>query len=185
MNPGGFPERTWRRRGLRVLFLLAALPLLTTFVWRLLPHLPGPGEAALLYTPVTLEGDDLGRRDVGRLHFLGGWTMSSPDYRLGGLSALRVEGGQAMAVSDVGMIMTFPLPGVSAAPRIRFRPVAPVPGADPDDRRMRDTEGLWLEGGRFWLTFERQNAIRRYDRATLNAEAGAQPAPMRRWWPDR
>jgi hypothetical protein len=184
MKLGGFPERIWRGRWLQALFLVAALPLLTTFIWRLLPPLAGAGEAALVYTPVPLAADDPERRDVGRLHFLGGWTMNSPDARLGGVSALRVEGGQATAVSDIGMIITFPLPGVSGAPRIRFEPIHAGQGANPDDRRLRDSEGLWLERGSLWVTFERQNAIRRYDRATLNPEAGAQPARMHDWRPN-
>src|SRR5207237_10825821 len=32
-----------------------------------------------------------------------------------------------------------------------------------------------------WLSFERQNAVWRYDRATLRGETGARPAPMRGW----
>ncbi len=181
MKPGGFPERIWRGRWSRVGALLLAMLLLATIIRPgPRPPLQGPGEAPLLYTPVPLAEEDPGRADVGRLHFLGGWALTSPDERFGGLSGLRVEGGEATAVSDAGMIVSFPLPGVSPAPRVRFRPVEQGPG--PERRRTtRDTEALWLEGGRLWLTFERQNAIWRYDRATLRAEAAARPARMRRW----
>jgi hypothetical protein len=183
MKLGGFPERIWRRRGLRALLLLAALPLLATIVWQAPHPLAGPGEAPLLYTPVALAADDPGRVDVGRLHFLGGWTLSSPDDRFGGLSALRIEGNQAIALSDAGMVLTFPLPGASSAPRVRFQPLLQGPGTR-RERRTRDSEGLWVEGNQLWVTFERQNAVWRYDRLTLAGQSGAQPAFMQKWWPN-
>ena len=178
---GGFSEQIWRSRSWRAAALALVFALLATNILPgPRPGMAGPGEADLSYTPVQLAADDPGRRDVGRLHFLGGWELASPDRRFGGLSGLRVDGSQATAVSDAGMVMTFPLPGASAAPRVRFLPVIEGPG--PERRRTtRDTEGLWVEGNRLWLTFERQNAVWRYDRATLRAETGAQPAPLRGW----
>ena len=181
MKLGGFPERIWRGRWLRPLSLILALLALATLISPgPRPALPGPGEAALVYTPVPFDAGDPGRRDAGRLHFLGGWTLDSPDERLGGLSGLHVDGGEAIAVTDTGMVATFPLPGMSAHPRIRFQPVEQGPGAQ-RQRRNRDSEGLQVAGDRLWLTFERANAVWRYDRATLRAQAGAQPEAMRRW----
>jgi hypothetical protein len=181
MNPGGFSERIWRWGRWRAALLLPVFLLLATNIMPgPRPAMDGAGEAELTYTPVQLAADDPGRRDVGRLHFLGGWELASPDRRFGGLSGLRIDGNEAIAVSDAGMVLTFPLPGASAAPRVRFLPVEQGPG--PERRRTtRDTEGLWLEGNRLWLTFERQNAVWRYDRATMRAETGAQPAPMYGW----
>lgn len=181
MKLGGFPERIWRSRWPRLLFLVAAMVLLGTIVAAPPPPpLAGPGEAPLYYAPVRLEADAPTGRRVGRLHFLGGWQLSSPDDRLGGLSGLHVEGGEAIAVGDTGTVMTFPLPGVSPAPRIRFLPVAQGPGAA-RTRRTRDTEGLQVAGDRLWLSFERYNAVWRYDRATMRAQTGARPPAMRRW----
>lgn len=181
MKPGGFPERIWRGRWPRVLVLLAALVALATMIRPdARPPLPGPGEASLTFTPVALDAGDPGRRDVGRLHFLGGWSLDSPDARLGGLSGLYVENGQAVAVSDVGMLAYFPLPGASPDPRIRFQPVTQGPG-ESRGRLTRDTEGLQVAGDRLWLSFERYNAVWRYDRSGRQAQAGAQPEAMRRW----
>ena len=100
MKLGGFPVRIWRNRGPRAIALGVALLLLATLVPPG-PRLaqPGPGEALLVYTPVPLDAGDPGRRDVGRLHFLGGWSLTSPDERLGGLSGIHVENGEAIAVS--------------------------------------------------------------------------------------
>ena len=181
MKLGGFPERIWRSRALRPLVLLAALTLLATMIRPdSPPPLPGPGDAPISFTPVTLDAGDPARRDVGRLHFLGGWSLASPDDRLGGLSGLHVGQGEVVAVSDVGMLAFFPLPGVSAAPRVRFQPVEQGPGAN-RNRLTRDTEGLQVAGDRLWLSFERYNAVWRYDRAGRQAQAGAQPEAMRRW----
>jgi hypothetical protein len=181
MIQGGFPERIWRSRWGRAALLPLVLILLATNIRTGPGHaLDGPGEAGLLYTPIQLAADDPGRRDVGRLHFLGGWELTSTDRRFGGLSGLRILGNEAITVSDAGMVITFPLPGVSAAPRVRFLPVEQGPGPG-RRRRTRDTEGLWIEGNQLWLTFERQNAVWRYDRAALRGETGAQPAPMRGW----
>jgi hypothetical protein len=181
MIQGGFSERTWRRGWRWAAILLPVLFLLATNIMPgPRPAMEGPGAATLTYTPVQLAADDPGRRDVGRLHFLGGWELASPDRRFGGLSGLRILGNEAIAVSDAGMVITFPLPGTSAAPHLRFFPVIDGPGRG-RARRTRDTEGIWIDGTHLWLTFERQNAVWRYDRATLRGETGAQPAPMRGW----
>jgi len=181
MKLGGFPERIWRSRGGRALALFVILPLLATPIGlRPRPPLAGPGEAPLVYTPIPFDAGDPRRRDAGRLHFLGGWTMSSPDDRLGGLSGLHVENGQAMAISDIGMIVTFPLPGGAPAPRLRFRPLEQGPGSG-RRRITRDTEGLLVAGDRLWVSFERYNAVWRYDRATLRGQSGTRPPLIRRW----
>jgi hypothetical protein len=181
MKLGGFPERIWRTRWSRPVVLLVGLVLLATMIPpRPTPPLPGPGEAPLIYTPIPFDAGDPERGDAGRLHFLGGWTLSSPDGRFGGLSGLHVENGEVTAISDAGMVARFPLPGGSAAPRVRFQPVEQGPGPA-RSRRTRDTEGIWITGDQLWLTFERQNAVWRYDRATLGAQASARPERMRRW----
>ena len=182
MKLGGFSERIWRGRWTRAgaaLFLF--LSLATVIRPGPEPPLEGEGEAPLVYLPVPLQADDPARRDVGGLHFLGGWELDSPDRRFGGLSALHVENGEALAVSDTGMLLYFPLPGTAAAPRVRFRPVVDGPGPG-RSRPTRDTEGLMVIGSKLWISFERVNAIWRYDRASLRGETGARPLPMRRWW---
>lgn len=161
--------------------LVAIFLLLATVVPRTAaPPLPGAGEAPITFTPIPLDAADPARRDVGRLHFLAGWELSSPDPRLGGISGLHVENGEAIAVSDVGMILRFPMPGTVPAPRVRFQPLQQGPGST-RQRLTRDSEGMAVEGDRLWVSFERYNAVWRYDRATIAGQAGAQPAPMRRW----
>ena len=120
MNPGGFPERIGRSRwAAAAVPLLIFLALATNIPRGPRQPLDGPGEAALRFTPVPLTAAEPGRRDVGRLRFLGGWELSSPDRRFGGLSGLRILGNQAVSVSDAGMVISFPLPGTEPAPRVR------------------------------------------------------------------
>jgi hypothetical protein len=181
MNLGGFPERIWRGRWSRPLLLLAIFMLLATIVR------PGPlplpweaGEARLIAAPIPLDPGDPARRDVGRLHFLGGWTLDSDDERFGGLSGMHVEAGQVTAISDVGIVTRFPVPGPALDLPVRFDPLIDGPGPR-SLRSSRDTEGLLADRDHLWVSFERRHMIWRYNRFTLRAEAAAGPEPMRRW----
>jgi len=181
MKLGGFPERIWRSRWLKAVLLLGILLLLGTLVSPgPRPAQPGRGEGELVYTPIPFDAGNPRHRDIGRLHFLGGWSLSSPDERFGGLSGLHVEGNEVIAVTDTGMVATFPLPETSAAPRLRFLPIEQGPGRQ-RNRRSRDSEALQVSGSQLWISFERYNAVWRYDRASLRAQTGAQPEAMRRW----
>lgn len=175
MNLGGFPERMWWTGRLIGCWLLLAT---------LVPPgpdraLPGAGEASLTYAPVPLDPRDPGRRKVGRLHFLGGWELDSPDSRLGGISGLQIEGDEAIALGDAGMLLRFPLPDAVPRPAVRFRPLEQGPG--PRRRRFRDSESLLIRDGRLWVAYEGHNGVWRYDLASLRPEAAARPRAMRRW----
>ena len=66
---------------------------------------PGPGlrPVAVESKPVALDTGDPSRDRVGRLRYLGGIELKSPDPRFGGLSGLRVwSPGKLMAVTDGG-----------------------------------------------------------------------------------
>jgi hypothetical protein len=180
MKLGEFPERIWR-----VLFLLAALFALATITRSgPRPPPPGPGYGAIVATPIALDAGDPARRDVGALHFLAGWTLTSADLRFGGISGLHVEAGEISAISDLGILLRFPAPGADARLPIRFAPFEEGPG--PRVRKSnRDTEGLLIRGDALWASFERHNMIWRYDRASLRATASARPPAMRRWGGNR
>lgn len=180
MKPGGFPERNDSNRGARLLFLAAAWLLLATIV-RPGPPMPppGPGAATLRVSGVPLDPADPGRTALGPLRFLGGWQLASDDPRFGGISGLHVEGGSVFAISDIGLVTRFPLPSGPGRLPVRFDPLDSGPG--PRGRKSnRDSEALLVLGERFWVSFERQNMIWRYDRATLAARGSARPAPLRR-----
>ncbi len=181
MKPQGFPERNWWGRAARLLFLAAALPLLAT-ITRPGPRLPpaGAGNAMLAVSRVQLDESDPGRRRAGALRFLAGWSLASEDVRFGGISGMHVEDGQVIAISDVGLLLRFPIPGARDRAPVRFDPLVEGPG--PRTRKSsRDAEALAARGSRIWIAFERFNMIWRYNRQSLRAESAAWPDPMRRW----
>jgi hypothetical protein len=177
---GGFPEQIWRSRPKRAAFLLLALLALATFVPRPPePEPSGPATAILRFTPVPLDAGDPRRRRLGGLLYLGGWELASDSPRVGGISALHVERGEAIALSDAGTLFRFALPAGRGEERVR---ITPLEGPGPATRKSnRDTESMVMDGASLWAGFERHNMIWRYRRADLAALASAQPEPMRRW----
>lgn len=98
------------------------------------------------------------------LHFAGAWTLTSDDPRLGGVSALAVEGDELVAVSDSGVVIRFAKPkGGAVAASIRELPDGP---ADPRFKSHRDSESLLSEplGRGWWVGFENLNQVWLYDR---------------------
>jgi hypothetical protein len=169
-----------KRRAGRLLFAVLAFVLLATIA-PAPPRkpLPGPGESLLFAVPVPLDASDSQRRHVGAFRFRRGWQLTSPDRRLGGISAIHVDRGQVMAISDSGVLIEFPLPLGGGAGRVRFTPLQ-GPGSA-TDRRNRDTESLALSVDHAWVGFERHHMIWRYRRGKWNAEASAGPEAMRGW----
>ena len=185
MKPGGFPERIWRGRFSRILFLAGALLLLGTITRRGPPlPPPGPGDGMIEVARVGLDPGDPARRTLGSLRFLEGWSLASADDRFGGISALHVEGGEVVAISDVGVLMRFPVPGARARLPVRFDPLLEGPG--PRTRKSnRDSEAMVVAGDRLWVLFERYNMVWRYDRNSLRAQSAARPAALRPWGGNR
>jgi hypothetical protein len=57
---------------------------------------------AVMATPIPLNPRDPSQTAVGRLRYMGGLHLTSPDERFGGLSGLRWHAGKLYAVSDQG-----------------------------------------------------------------------------------
>jgi hypothetical protein len=165
----------------RIPFLLLALLLLGTFAPPSLQRRePPPRISWVRYTPVALEDEAPALKRVGRLLFLGGWTLTSNDPRLGGISALHVEARDALALSDAGWRIRLPLPGGPDVVRAAIAMVAQGPGA-PDEKENRDVESLVAAGGSIWLGYEQANAVWRYDGRHFTARSAAAPAAMSKW----
>ncbi len=180
MIPAGILNGFLVRPRPRALLLLGAFFLLTTITRPgPAPRLGTPTVAALHAAPVMLDQNDPSLRRVGALVFRRGWSLSSPNPRFGGLSAMHVEGGRVLAISDDGYLFHFALPGVGP-PRVAISPLRAGPG-DRDSKFNRDTEAMLVEGSRVWLTYERHNMIWRHRRSDWAAESAARPPAMRRW----
>jgi len=165
----------------RILFLLAAFALLATFAPPAMQHRePPPAVTLVTFQPVPLSEDSPALKRLGRLTYLGGWALTSNDARLGGLSALHVEGGEALALSDAGWRIRFPLPPRAGPARARIAMVEDGPGPK-GDKVNRDIESLVVESGRAWLGFEQSNSVWRYDGRSFAVQASARPRAMARW----
>lgn len=167
--------------GVRILFLLAAFVLLATFAPAAMQHREPPPAATLVrYAPVPLSEESPGLKRLGRLAFLGAWSLTSNDARVGGLSALHVEGGEALAMSDAGWRIRLPLPQGEGPVRADVAMMEHGPGP-PGDKVNRDMESLVVHRGEAWIGYEQVNAIWRYDRRGFAPRSAAAPPAMREW----
>lgn len=166
---------------MRILFLLAAFLLLATFAPPAMQHRePPPAVTLVRFTPVALDEDAPRLNRLGRLAFLGAWALTSNDARLGGISALSVEGGEALALSDAGWRIRLPLPQGSDPVRADIAMIEEGPGP-PGDKVNRDVESLVVHRGEAWIGYEQGNAIWRYDRRSFARRSSAAPRAMREW----
>jgi hypothetical protein len=162
---------------MRILLVLAAFPLLTTFAPLELFSEPVPPERTTLrMTPVPLDERDPVRRQVGRLVYLGGWHIQSNDPRFGGVSAMHVDGGEVTALSDAGSVIRFRVGGAEAS----IAPIAAGPGRSAE-KGDRDAEAMAVAGRRLWIAFEGANQVWRYGRRSWRRLASAAPPAMKRW----
>jgi hypothetical protein len=168
---------------MRILLALLFLLLLATFapLGRTPPE-PPPAVTELTFTPVNLLYGDPGHRAAGRLVYLGGWRIGSNDRRFGGISALHVAGGRAIAVSDTGALIRFALPGSPPSARIDALPDGP---GSAEVKSQRDAEAMVVDGATAWIGFERSNAVWRYRLPGWRSDSAAAPPAMRRWRSNR
>ena len=104
-------------------------------------------------------------RDAARpLRIAGAWRLTSAEPRLGGVSALAIDRGDLLALSDSGVVIRLPKPGVgrqSAA----FHDLPDGPGPK-RFKSGRDSEALALDraGRGWWVAFENHQAAWLFDR---------------------
>ncbi len=112
--------------------------------------------AAVTFTPVRLDGDG------SPLRIVGAWRVEAREGRLGGLSALALDRGELVALSDSGVVVRMPKPG-GATSVASFRDLPDGPG-DPNRKSRRDSEALvQLADGDWLVAFENRNQLWRYD----------------------
>ena len=170
---------------MRILFLLAAFVLLATFAPLSLQRRdPPPPVSFVHFAPVPLEEAAPGTKRLGRLTFLEGWSLASNDARFGGISALHIEAGEALALSDAGWRIRFPLPAGRNPVRVDIAMILEGPGPE-EEKENRDVEAVAVDGGALWVAYEQANAVWRYDRADFSARASAAPPAMKDWGTNR
>ncbi|MFL6773674.1 MAG: esterase-like activity of phytase family protein, partial [Sphingomicrobium sp.] len=118
----------------------------------------GPRSARLALEPVRLDP-----RGFAPLHLAGAWRLTSDDPRFGGISALALDGGSLLALSDSGVLVRFAkLEGSTVSAAIRELPDGP---GDPRFKSRRDSEAIVRDasGRGWWVAFENRNELWLYD----------------------
>lgn len=100
-----------------------------------------------------------------------GWHLTAPDPRFGGLSALAVDRGQMIALTDSGVVLRFapPRPGISSfALALHDLPAGPGSALR---KWARDSEALLADraGRGWWIAFEHRHSLWLFDRAFSRA----------------
>lgn len=114
--------------------------------------------------PVTVrwEAIDLPSLDHHRARLAGAWRLQIKDRRVGGFSGLALDRGSLLALTDSGVLAWLPRPpgGRSAI----VRPLPAVAG-NPATKVGRDSEGITRTGRAWWVVFEQNHQLIRYDRS--------------------
>ena len=164
---------------MRLLLLLVALPLLTTFAPKSLTNYADIPKAPWLWVePMPLREGAPGDRRLGGLRFIEGWVLRSNHPYFGGVSAMDVVGRSVLTLSDGGITARFDLPDRTGRVPIRM---TDLPGFTGRRKTERDSEAMAVHAGRAWVAFERANAVYRFDIARWKAEASARPAATQDW----
>ena len=120
-------------------------------------HLLPAASVALTYRPAVLTPV------TGPLLLAGAWEMTASDPRFGGLSALAIDGGRFLAVSDLGAAIRFDPPSASH-PRALLADLRQGPG-NPGLKASRDAESLARDprGRGWWIGYEQRHSLWLYD----------------------
>ena len=109
----------------------------------------GPRAVELRFDPVRV------RLDAGTpLRVAGAWKVSSDDPRVGGVSAVAVDSGALIALTDRGALIRFPQPAENTV-RAPVRELPAGPG-NPGFNILRDAEAILKDprGRGWWVGFE-------------------------------
>lgn len=141
-----------------------------------------PASFALTAEAVVLDSSDPARKRLGRLTWLGGWALSADSAEFGGISALDMQRGHAVALSDKGSVVRFTqLRDASFTDGT----VSPIPNGCSRNRYKsdQDTESLARQNpdGVIWAGLEARNMICRFDPALHQTTGAVSPLGMARW----
>ena len=133
------------------------------FAHRLFVTIPDREELGPKVSELRFEAAELDARKFAPLRLAGSWTVTSDDPRVGGISALAIDGGGLVALTDSGVVIRFAKPNGGAV-RAGVRELPGGPG-DPGFKTNRDSEALVRDpdGRGWWVAFETRNALCLYD----------------------
>ena len=115
-------------------------------------------QAVVRFTPVRLD-----QQGFAPLRLAGAWAVTSTEPRMGGVSALAIDRGGLLALSDSGVTIRLPKP-IAASGKAEFRDLPAGPGGA-HFKAGRDSEALARDaGGRgWWVAFENLHSAWLFD----------------------
>ncbi|MEO7365750.1 MAG: esterase-like activity of phytase family protein [Sphingomicrobium sp.] len=122
-------------------------------------HELGWRDARVAFNLVPIDAEGL-----GPLKLVGAWKLTSDDPRFGGISALAVDRGRMLALTDSGVLVRFSAPGQTPGPAwIGELPDGP---GSPNFKPNRDSEALLRDpqDRGWWVAFENRDELWLYDR---------------------
>lgn len=140
---------------------LAGLVLAAAYCFQRLPDRTEVGRREL---PLVYELISLGTDRIGPFAIAGAWRVNVDDSRFGGISALAIEGGAFLALSDSGVVARLSKPG-----RDHLSALLDELPEGPGNRGFkynRDSEAIAADpkGRGWWVAFENRNALWLFDR---------------------
>lgn len=132
-----------------------------------------PDAVHLKVAAVPLQGVNPFRKDIGKLTFVAGFHLTSPDKRFGGLSGLdHREDGGLLSVSDDGAFVWIDLAADGITPSgARIATMLDEKGATFRSKSAGDAEGLALNGEVALVSFESEHRVLAYDIGKCGAAA--------------
>lgn len=170
-------QETFRKSQLfQLLILGAAVLLFGRWVGRLPDRTElGPRVASIAFHRLRLDPSGF-----APLQLVGAWTLTSTDPRLGGVSALAIDGNDLIGLTDAGAVIRFEKPaGGTAQAWIDELPDGP---RNPRFKSHRDSESLLRDplGRGWWVGFENFNQLWLYD-GDFGRAVGRIDFGRRRW----
>lgn len=162
--------------------LFNGLLMAATVVGAYLPIRALPDRHQLPGRTIALDFQPIALPEAGSpLRLAGAWVMTAEDPRFGGLSALAVDGGRFIAVSDLGAVLHLD-PPAKTHPQVTIADLVDGPG--PAGRKTsRDAESLVRDprGRGWWVGYEQRHSLWLYDHGFRRAQI-AIPIPRPDWW---
>lgn len=135
--------------------------------------------AAVRYAAVRFDS-----RGFAPLRLAGAWRVTSSDPRMGGVSAVAVDRGGLLALTDSGVAIRLPKPGATTI-LADFRDLPAGPG-DARSKAGRDSEALVRDanGRGWWVAFENRHSLWLFDRDLGRVKRRIDLGPLR-WRPNK
>ena len=169
-------QQSFRLKGTAVLLILLIVGV-CAWAWNDGPdRFPAPPRTVSLHA----ERVAIDPAGVTPLRLVGAWRLTAADRRFGGLSALTIDRGRLLALSDSGVTFRFSAPEQGDG-SIAITDLGDGPGS-PLLKQNRDSESLARDpyGRGWWIGFEGRNSAWLYDR-DFRHRLGAIDFGKKRW----